>query len=118
MQKVFMKVLCAVFVLVFAAALGGCGLSKQQVQQQLKRQFQQKMNSAPLYQHFNITVTRVVLFKRSPRTYDGKVQIRAGDSRYDIGVEVETDGHDILWQENVLDFLPLVGAELLRELGS
>ena len=116
MQKVFMKALCMLFMLALGTALGGCGFSKQQIQRELKIQFQEKMDSDPIYQNFNITVMRVILFKRSPGTYDGKIQIRSGGSRYNIGVEVETDGREILWQENILDFLPLLGAELLKNI--
>ena len=116
MQKIFMKGVCLVLILVFSMALGACGLSKQQIQNELKMQFQQKMDSNPVYRNFDIRVTRVILIERSPRMYDGKVQIISGDNRYDIGVEVETDGRDILWQENIVDFLPLLGTELLKKI--
>ena len=116
MHKVFLKSIGAIALLVIGTVLSACGLSKQQIQHELKMQFQQKMNGSPIYQDLNITVTRVVLFKRGPHTYEGQVQIQSRSGVSNIGVTVETDGHDILWQENVLDFLPLVGAELLKEL--
>ena len=109
------RTLIHAFLALFSATLlFSCGTSKENLQNQIKSSFQEKMNNDESYSKYNIIVNGVTLVKASNNTYDGLVNVSLEDQKYDVPITVTTDGENMMWQTKPLAFGFLAQYELKK----
>jgi hypothetical protein len=92
--------------------LSSCGLTKETIQQGIKRDFQEKMDTDENYKKYGMKVQKVALVKSGTYSYDGFVTVLLDNETRDVPISVTTDGSSYMWETKPLAFAFLVQYEL------
>ena len=99
-----MKKSIALLSLAVLALLASCQMSKAEVESQLRRQFQQSLDTDTNLQSYGMRVRDVTLVKNGSHTYTGYVTVDLDGESHDIGVTVNVDGEDSFFKTDPLAF--------------
>jgi hypothetical protein len=87
-----------------------CGLSKNEIQRQIKISFQEKLDAE--YSKYDMIVNNVILVKTGPNKYDGMVNLSLGEKKHDVSITVTADNDSFMWEVKPLAFAFLLQYEL------
>ncbi len=110
------KQFCAA-IMVFAISLVGllsCSMNREEMQNQIKTSFQQKMDSDSQYSKYKMIANSVTLVKSGNNTYDGMVNITLDGQQYDVAISVTADNDTFIWQTKPMAFSFLAEYELKK----
>jgi hypothetical protein len=86
-----------------ALALASCE-SKDALEGRVAAQFQQQLNTDPKMSGFDMKVKSVSLVKTGPRAYSGFVTVVLDGKTHNIGINLISDGRDILLETEPFAF--------------
>jgi hypothetical protein len=93
-----------VLVLVIAATVISCGVSKEDLQTQVKSSMQGKFDSDSTYKDYKLTVDSVTLIESGSRAYDGIAKVLYKGKAHDVQITVKTDKDNLMWSTQPLAF--------------
>lgn len=91
------------FTLVFVF-FSGCSVDKAQLQNDVKNEFQKKVDTDEIYSLYKMQTDNVTLVPKGKNTYDGVVNVSIDGKTYDVSIEVTADGNSFIWQTKPLAF--------------
>jgi hypothetical protein len=92
--------------------LSSCGISKDEMEREIKKSFQEKMDADSTYKKYGMKVQNVSLVKSGSNTYNGLVAVLLDGKTYDVSIEVTTDGSSYMYETKPLAFGFLLEYEL------
>jgi hypothetical protein len=99
------KLIKIIVVLIFVGSIcSGCKIDKEQLQNKIKVEFQNKMDTDEMYAAYKIQTNTVTLVSKGQNIYDGIVNISLNEKSYDVLIEVTADGDSAIWQTKPLAF--------------
>ena len=87
-------------------------MDKSELEREIKKTFQQKMDTDPEYKKYGMKTQKVTLIKSGTYSYDGVVTVLLDGSAYDVPISVKADGSSVLWETKPLAFAFLFKHEL------
>jgi hypothetical protein len=100
------------FCLFAVLSFSSCGISKDKMERDIKRSFQEKMDTDSSYKEYGMKVQKVFLIKSGSNSYDGFVTVLLYDDTHDVSISVKTDGSSYIWETKPLAFGFLMQYEL------
>lgn len=103
-----------VLVIFTLISLIGCGLSKVEIQDQVKYLFQDKISNDEYFNKYNLQVNEIILVNIGKNSYDGIAKVIFEDNIYDVPLTVNVDGETIMFQTKPMAFMFLAQHELKK----
>jgi len=94
--------------IIFLLTLISCGISKNQMEQGIKKSFQEKIDTDLQYKDYGMKVQKVTLIKTSLNNFEGFVTVSIGNNSHDVSIIVKTDGTSYLWETKPMAFIFLM----------
>jgi hypothetical protein len=96
-----------VLIVFMVICLVACGVSKEDLQAQVKTSMQQKLDSDSTIKDYKLTVESVGLVKSGNGTYEGFAKIIYRGKAHDVQISVKTDKDSMMWntQQNAFIFV-------------
>jgi hypothetical protein len=103
-----------IFLFCFLATFlfSSCGISKDEMERNIKESFQEKMDTDSNYKKYAMKVQKVSLIKSGSNSYDGFVTVLLENETHDVSISVATDGSSYMWETKPLAFGFLMQYEL------
>jgi len=99
--------LISLLILLFiGAVLTGCGLSKDDIQNQVKDLLQQDFETDTKFMNVGLQVKSVDLIKDSNNTFKGIAIVTFQGEDHKVSINVTTDGDKLMYETESLDFVP------------
>jgi hypothetical protein len=92
--------------------LSSCGISKDELEHDIKQSFQEEMDTDSNFKKYGMKVQKIYLIKSGSNSYDGIVTVLLGDETHDVPISVKTDGYSHMWETKPLAFGFLMQYEL------
>jgi hypothetical protein len=89
-----------------------CGVSKGEMERDIKQSFQEKMDTDSNYKKYGMKVQSISLVKSGSNSYDGFVTVLLDEETHDVSISVKTDGSSYIWETKPLAFGFLMQYEL------
>ncbi|VTU36138.1 OB-fold protein [Variovorax sp. PBL-E5] len=83
--------------LAIVLALGGCGMSKDEVSATVKQSMQRKLDDDPAFKEFKLKVGAVDVLKQSDHSYKGIAHVQFDGEMQEIPVDIIVDGDSVAW---------------------
>ena len=99
-----MKLATALFAI---ALITGCGQSKEVIGETVKKSMQQTFDTTPEYKNYGLKVEKVMVIKNGD-AYKGMATIKYKGFNRDVGVVINVDGENIMWEAPPGSFLFLL----------
>ncbi|MHC6202371.1 hypothetical protein ACYULU_04160 [Breznakiellaceae bacterium SP9] len=86
-------------VAVLAGMLSSCGMSKAKIEQNIRKSFQEKINSNFVYGLFDIQIQKITLTKSGRNSYAGAINVLVNGTPEIVSITVKIDSRNCIWEE-------------------
>ena len=85
--------------------LSGCDSSQETIAQTVKESMNESFASDANYSKYHLTVTSVDVVHKGGNTYKGIAHVTHKGANHDIGVDITSDGKQVMWEAPLGAFL-------------